>query len=152
MADHPSEAAVTAWIRLVRSSRLVLGAVEADLRKAGFPPLAWYDVLLELRRASGPLRPLEIEDRLLIAQHNVSRLIDRLEAGGYVERQPCEEDGRGQVVALTPAGRDLLKKMWPSYRAAIQRHVGAKLPADQAARLAQLLGQLLEAQRAGTAS
>jgi DNA-binding MarR family transcriptional regulator len=144
MADHPSEATITAWVRLVKASRHVLGAVEADLRTAGFPPLGWYDVLLELRRAAAPLRPLEIEGRLLLAQPNVSRLIDRLEAAGYVERQPCEEDGRGQVVALTDAGRDLLKRMWPIYRSAIQRHVGAKLTGDGASRLSRLLGQLLE--------
>src|SRR5262245_1710860 len=145
MPDHPSEATVTAWVRLVKASRHVLGAVEADLRTAGFPPLGWYDVLLELRRAEAPLRPLEIEGRLLLAQHNVSRLIDRLENAGYVERQPCEEDGRGQVVNLTDAGRDLLKRMWPVYRAAIQKHVGAKLSEDQSAKLGRLLGQLLEA-------
>ena len=144
MANAPSDAAVTAWVSLVRASRHVLGAVEADLKKAGFPPLGWYDVLLELRRAEAPLRPLELEGRLLLAQSNVSRLVDRLEAAGYVERQPCEEDGRGQVVALTGAGRDLLKRMWPAYRAAIQRRVGAKLPGDRASRLAGLLGDLLE--------
>jgi DNA-binding MarR family transcriptional regulator len=143
MAANPSEATVTAWIRLVRASRHALGAVEADLKAAGLPPLGWYDVLLELRRAAAPLRPLELESRLLLAQHNVSRLIDRLEAAGYVERQPCEEDGRGQVVVLTSAGRDLLKEMWPVYRTAIQRHVGAKLSKHQAATLGQLLGQLL---------
>lgn len=144
MPDHPSEAAITAWVRLVKASRHVLGAVEADLRTAGFPPLGWYDVLLELRRAGGPLRPLAIEGRLLIAQHNVSRLIDRLETAGYVERQPCDEDGRGQVVVLTDAGQALLKRMWPVYRSAIQRHVAAKLTDDGASRLSQLLGRLLE--------
>jgi DNA-binding MarR family transcriptional regulator len=143
MASNPSDATVTAWIRLVRASRHALGVVEADLKAAGLPPLGWYDVLLELRRAEAPLRPLEIEGRLLLAQHNVSRLIDRLETAGYVERQPCEEDGRGQVVVLTSAGRDLLKRMWPVYRTAIQRHVGAKLSKSQAATLGQLLGQLL---------
>ena len=145
MPNHPSDAAVTAWVRLVQASRHALDAVESDLKKAGLPPLAWYDILLELRRAAGALRPVEIEGRLLIAQHNVSRLIDRLEAAGYVERQPCEEDARGQVVGLTQAGRNLLKRMWPPYRAAIQRHVGAKLADDQAAKLARLLGQLLAA-------
>jgi DNA-binding MarR family transcriptional regulator len=145
MPNHPSDAAVTAWVRLVQASRHALDAVESDLKKAGLPPLAWYDILLELRRAAGALRPVEIEGRLLIAQHNVSRLIDRLEAAGYVERQPCEEDARGQVVGLTQGGRDLLKRMWPPYRAAIQRHVGAKLADDQAAKLARLLGQLLAA-------
>jgi DNA-binding MarR family transcriptional regulator len=143
MATTPSEAAVTAWVRLVKASRQALGAVEADLKEAGLPPLGWYDVLLELRRAAAALRPLEIEGRLLLAQHNVSRLIDRLEAAGYVERQPCEEDGRGQVIALTTMGRDLLRRMWPVYRAAIQRHVGGKLSNDQASTLGRLLGQLL---------
>jgi DNA-binding MarR family transcriptional regulator len=143
MAANLSEATVTAWVRLVRASRHALGAIEADLKAAGLPPLGWYDVLLELRRATAPLRPLEIEGRLLIAQHNVSRLIDRLEAAGYVERRPCEEDGRGQVVVLTSAGRGMLKQMWPVYRTAIQRHVGAKLSKSQAATLGQLLGLLL---------
>lgn len=143
MAAPPSEAAVTAWARLVRASRTALSAVEADLKQAGLPPLGWYDVLLELRRAATPLRPLEIEGRLLIAQHNLSRLIDRLEAAGHVERQPCEEDGRGQVIAITAAGRDLLRRMWPVYRAAIQQHVGAKLSDDQAGKLGRLLGRLL---------
>jgi DNA-binding MarR family transcriptional regulator len=143
MATAPSEAAATAWVRLVKASRQVLGAVEADLKQAGLPPLGWYDVLLELRRAPAPLRPLELEGRLLLAQHNVSRLIDRLEAAGYVARQPCEADGRGQVIALSARGRDLLKRMWPTYRAAIQRHVGGKLSNEQAVALGRVLGQLL---------
>ena len=143
MAAKPTDATVTAWVRLVKTSRQVLGAVEADLKKAGLPPLGWYDVLLELRRAEAPLRPLELEGRLLLAQHNVSRLIDRLTASGYVERQPCEEDGRGQVIALTAGGREVLRRTWPVYRAAIQRHVGDKLSIDQSATLGRLLGQLL---------
>ena len=144
MSTQPSEATISAWVNLVRASRHVLSAVEADLKKAGFPPLGWYDVLLELRRAGTALRPLEIEGRLLIAQHNVSRLIDRLAAAGYVERQPCEDDGRGQIVALTEGGRELLRRMWPVYRAAIQRHVGAKLVDERASRLSKYLAQLLE--------
>jgi hypothetical protein len=49
-----------AWIRLIQSR--VLDAVEQDLKKAGFPPLAWYDALLELSRApSGEMRPVELD-------------------------------------------------------------------------------------------
>ena len=141
----PSEAVVAAWARLVKAQHKVLGAVEADLRKGGFPPLAWYDVLLELRRADGEgLRPLEIEGRLLLAQHNVSRLVDRLEKAGLAARGPVAEDGRGQLVTITEGGRDLLRRMWPTYKAAIERHVGQKLEGEgEAARLAELLGRLI---------
>jgi DNA-binding MarR family transcriptional regulator len=145
MTERPTESHVRAWAQLVRAAQHVLGAVEADLKAAGFPPLAWYDVLLELRRAhEGRLRPLEIEGRLLIAQHNVSRLIDRLERAGHVERTPCEADGRGQMVAITERGRALLKAMWPAYETAIQRHVGTRLTEAQANDLAAGLSALVD--------
>jgi DNA-binding MarR family transcriptional regulator len=138
----PSDAVVRAWARLVRVQQAVLAAVESELKAAGLPPLAWYDVLLELSREDAGLRPFALEQELLLAQYNLSRLLDRLESAGYVERQTCPEDGRGQIVAITTSGRALVKRMWPTYRAAIARHVGAKLSEDQAARLASLLGKL----------
>jgi DNA-binding MarR family transcriptional regulator len=138
-----------AWTRLVAAQAAVLGAVEADLKAAGLPPLAWYDVLLELRKApDGRLRPLVIEERLLLAQHNVSRLIDRLEKAGYAERHPCPLDGRGQEIAITPQGRALLSQMWPVYAGAINRHLGARLDGDaEAGDLARLLEKLVSGSR-----
>jgi DNA-binding MarR family transcriptional regulator len=141
---QPSDAVVRAWARLIRAQQAVLAAVEAELKAAGFPPLGWYDVLLELTRKDAALRPFALEQELLLAQYNLSRLLDRLEKAGYIERRPCPDDGRGQVVAITAAGRALVKRMWPTYRAAIARHVGSKLSEDEAARLAALLGKLTE--------
>jgi DNA-binding MarR family transcriptional regulator len=141
----PSDAVIRAWARLIRAQQTVLAAVEAELKAAGFPPLAWYDVLLELSRAQEGLRPFALEQELLLAQYNISRLLDRLERAGYLERRACPEDGRGQIVVITAAGRALVKRMWPTYRAAIAHHVGAKLSEDEAARLAMLLGKLTNA-------
>lgn len=139
----PSDATTNAWINLMRAQQKLLAAIEADLKSSGFPPLSWYDVLLELRRA-GPdgLRPMEFEDRLLLAQHNVSRLLDRLEKAGYIRREAHERDGRGQQIHATPAGLDLQKRMWPAYGTAIERHLGARLTGDEAAVLAGLLGRI----------
>src|SRR5919205_4446165 len=107
MDRSPSEATVLAWARLVRVSASLLDAVEADLKAAGFPSLVWYDALLELGRAEGGrLRPYELERRMLLPQYSTSRLIDRLERAGFVERLICPEDGRGHVVAITIAGQD----------------------------------------------
>ncbi len=86
---------------------------------------------------------MELESRLLLEQHNISRLVDRLEAAGYLARKPCPDDRRGQMLVLTETGGELLLRMWPVYRTAIQQHVGSKLADDDADHLAALLNNLL---------
>lgn len=143
MKRRPSTEATEVWIRLMRVQGRVLGAVEQDLKKAGFPPLAWYDALLELSRApGGELRPVELERQMLLPQYSTSRLIDRLVEEGLAVRRECEMDKRGLFVEITDAGRELLKKMWNSYSAAIERHIGSKLSDADAVKLASLLDRL----------
>jgi len=138
-----SDDATAAWAALVRVSQDVLSRVESDLKAAGFPPLAWYDALLELERASdGGLRPYELQDRMLLAQYNISRLVERLVSAGCAERRICEEDGRGRVLAITSRGRDLRRRMWPAYRAAIASHFAERLDAGDAAGLSRILRKL----------
>jgi len=143
MKRRPSSEATAAWIRLMRVQSRVLDAVEQDLKKAGFPPLAWYDALLELSRApSGELRPVELERHMLIPQYSTSRLIDRLVDEGLAARRECKIDKRGQFVEITEAGRDLQKRMWNAYSSAIEKHVGSKLSDADAAKLCGLLDRL----------
>jgi DNA-binding MarR family transcriptional regulator len=143
MKHKPSTEATAAWIRLMRVQSRVLDAVEQDLKKEGFPPLAWYDALLELSRApTGELRPVELERQMLIPQYSTSRLIDRLVDEGLAARRECKVDKRGQFVEITEAGRDLQKRMWGAYSAAIEKYVGSKLSDADATKLCGLLDRL----------
>jgi DNA-binding MarR family transcriptional regulator len=144
MSSPPRETLVRAWARLVKAQQIALGSIEGALKSAGLPPLAWYDVLLELERAGERgLRPGELQRELLLAQYNLSRLIDRLEGAGHVQRRPCDDDGRGQVIAITATGRDVRRRMWAVYGPAIQRALGAHLTPKQAEALDALLGKLI---------
>lgn len=129
----------------MRTQQFVLAAIEQDLKAAELPPLGWYDVLLELSRAAdGRLRPFEIEERTLLAQHNLSRLLDRMDKAGLVQREVFAEDGRGRWVIITEAGRAMQARMWSVYAGALQLHLGDKLNEAQADRLAELLAALLQ--------
>ncbi|MBX5145189.1 MarR family winged helix-turn-helix transcriptional regulator [Rhizobium lentis] len=142
--SKPSESAVSAWTCIIRARERLLGAIEAELKAAGMPPLAWYDVLWELIRSQdGRLRPYEIEERTLLAQYNLSRLIDRLEREGLVRREIFADDGRGRWVAITDAGRTLRARMWAVYAAAIESHVGSKLTEGEAKTITALLARFL---------
>jgi len=136
-----SDAAESAWVQLIRAHRSALGSVERALKAAGLPPLEWYDVLLELERG-GPLRPRDLQDRLLLAQYNLSRLLDRMEGEGLVSRERCSEDARCQWVRASDAGTALRRRMWPVYAHAIEEALGAKLGRGEAQSLARLLSRL----------
>lgn len=133
-----------AWARMFRASQAILEAVEAELKKHKLPPLSWYDLLLELNRAGkGGLRPYELQSAMLIRQYNVSRLLSRAEGDQLISRTNCDNDGRGQVVVITPEGRDMLKKMWPIYRSVLEERIGTKLRASEAEELSKILQTLL---------
>ena len=144
MKNDPDEKTVRAWARLVKAQQKALRIVETALASAELPPLSWYDVLLELERVGDSgLRPFELEREMLLAQYNLSRLIDRIEKAGYVQRQPCEDDGRGHVIVITQTGKMMRRRMWPVYAQAIQTAVGDHLTKDQVEALDGVLGKLI---------
>jgi DNA-binding MarR family transcriptional regulator len=147
-AKKLTDAEVGAWAGTVRAGGLVQERVEAALKARGLPPLAWYDVLLELNREpEGRLRLNEIGGRALLSKSNVSRLIDRLEAKGMVTREVCEDDARGAFAVITPEGRALMKRMWPVYHDTLRACFFDHLDGRETAGLAKLMRRLIAANR-----
>jgi DNA-binding MarR family transcriptional regulator len=150
MTDTPNKTVIRSWARLMRAQRLALTSIEQSLKAAGLPSLGWYDVVLEVERAgANGLRPFELARAMLLAQYNLSRLVDRIERAGYVERRACEEDGRGQLIFITAAGKAIRRKMWPVYARAIEAAIGQHLSAKQAGALDGLLESLIEKHAGG---
>lgn len=143
MSERVAYKTVTAWARLFRAQRHLLEAVESALKAADLPPLAWYDVLLELYQAGEDgLRQYQIAERILLSKHNLSRLLDRLEAEGLAVRRACPEDARGKVSRITPAGTDLLRRMWPVYARVMRERFEARLSSEEIAALAAIMAKL----------
>lgn len=143
--NRPDEATVAAWIALARAHRVAMQSVEARLKEAGLPPLAWYDALWELEKAGeGGLRPFELERALLFEQYNLSRLVERLVKAGLVERRACADDRRGHVLAITAEGLAMRSEIWRVYAPAIEAAIGASLTREEAVSLARLLRKVAD--------
>lgn len=139
----PTKSTVQAWARLVRAQHSAHFLVEKALKQNGFPPLTWYDVLLELERAGqAGLRPFELERELLLPQYGVSRLIEKIEKQGYLRRNKCLGDKRGQRLVITKAGEKLRQDMWQVYGPAIEQAIGQRLTSAQTKQLSELLAKL----------
>lgn len=140
----PEQTTIQAWVRLVRAHQTAFSYVETALKEEGYPPLIWYDVLLELERAGEEgLRPFELEHEIMLRQYGVSRLVERIEKKGYLKRKTCEDDGRGMRLTITSAGKKLRLRMWSVYGSAIEKSIGSKLTSRQQENLSELLAKII---------
>jgi len=140
-----------AWAGLLAAHAALLETMEKRLEAAGLPPLAWYDVLWELEKAqAGRLRMHELARRVVLSRSNVTRLADRLEAAGLIEREPCPDDRRGAYCALTTAGRAMRQRMWPAYAREIEALWSSHLSRTEGRLIGEALARVVSAARAAT--
>lgn len=129
-------ATLSAWQTIVRVQARVVARAEDALAEAGLPPLVWHDVLRTLEGHEHGVRMFEVADAIVMSRSGLTRLIDRLEEGGLVERRTCPSDRRGAFIAITAAGEETLAKMWAVYEAVIREEFGGRVQdADAIARL-----------------
>lgn len=136
----PKDPVQKAWVALQRFGPALLERVESRVQEAGLPTLDWYDVLWAIER-EGPLRQRDLANHMLLKRYSVSRLIDRMEMEGLLERRDCPGDARGQMLHLTPAGMRLRKEIWGVYGRAM-REALTPLSEKEALQLATLLMKL----------
>jgi DNA-binding MarR family transcriptional regulator len=135
-----------AWAVLLTAHARLVDRIETELGAAGLPPLGWYDVLWALESAEGhQLRMRELAEHVVLSRSNLTRLADRLEEAGLIERAAAAEDRRGAYCVITAAGRALRKRMWPVYQAAVERHFGAFVSEREAVQLGETLARVARA-------
>jgi DNA-binding MarR family transcriptional regulator len=123
MTTELDDDALGAWRAFLNAHAHITHRISRDLAEAGLPDLGWYDLLWALRSAPGRrLRVNELARAVVLSPTGMSRFVDRVEATGYVVREPDPADRRALQVVLTDAGADVLRRMWPVYRAGIERH------------------------------
>jgi DNA-binding MarR family transcriptional regulator len=111
-------------LNLLRTADRFMGKAEAGLKTAGLTPTQ-YNVLRILRGMS-PLGIAcqEIARRMITRDADLTRLLDRLESRGLVQRQRQTADRRVVHTTITPAGQTLLADLDPVMAELHQRALG----------------------------
>lgn len=120
--------------RLHRVAAYLTTELESVYREFGLST-GEFDVLAALRRAGEPYErtPSELAERTMITSGGLTKRCDRLETAGLIERRVAESDRRGRVVALTPAGVDLINRAYEAHMANEHRLISALDPDDRGA-------------------
>lgn len=140
-SDVPTATALKLLVVLARAMSSVAKHTESHVAK--------YDLtgaefgVLEALYHKGPLLLGELQRSVLVSSGGTTFLVDRLEKRGLVERRPCATDRRARYAALTPAGRDLIRRIFPGHADAIRRALSGLGLADQrkAIQLLKTLGR-----------
>lgn len=133
-----------AWEALLRVRAELVPVLAARVEEATGLPLAWYDALLELERASTDLRVGDLAERVVLSRTRVSRVVAAMIEAGLVQSAPDARDGRAVRISITVRGRRALRGAAPVYLAAIEEHFTDHLGAGEAESIATGLGRVLK--------
>ncbi|MCT7377225.1 MarR family winged helix-turn-helix transcriptional regulator [Chelativorans salis] len=112
------------WIRMLRTTRIVEAELRERLKREFDSTLPRFDVMSALYREREGMLMSDLSRFLLVSNGNVTGIIDRLVADGYVTRTKREGDKRTSVVRLTPAGMGAFKKMAAAHESWIAELLG----------------------------
>lgn len=105
MGDHDQPLWRQAAAHTLHAAILMKTAIEERLVDRIGLLLADHEALLNLSIADDGLRMSDVADRLVLSRGGTTKVIDRLETLGYVERRPDPEDRRATIVGITTEGR-----------------------------------------------
>jgi DNA-binding MarR family transcriptional regulator len=138
LARELSPAELGAWRGFLRVHSTLVKALDAELQAVHGLPLSSYEVLITLRTAPGKrLRMAELADRVILSRSGMTRLVDRLEREGLLERDRCDSDARGFFAVLTPKGEELLATARPTHLDGVRERFLAQFDPDELATLAR---------------
>lgn len=144
MAADLAPGELRAWRAFLRAHRQVTAELDGELGREEDLPLASYEVLLRLAQVPGrEMRMSRLADVVLLSRSGLTRLVDRLEAEGLVERRACPTDARGQMAALTFEGLSRLRHAAPVHIRGVRTHFVGRLTAPELRQLADLLEKVV---------
>jgi DNA-binding MarR family transcriptional regulator len=121
-----------AWRAWLYSAQLLMDRLDRDLTHETGISHAYYEILVALSETPGRmLRMSELADRCLSSRSRLSHAVSRLEERGWVRRQVCPDDGRGQLAVLTDEGFAALEAAAPVHVESVRTHLFDQLSPQQ---------------------
>lgn len=143
--------ALDAWRSYLQSHATIVRMLDAELISEHGITTRDYEVLLYLAQAPGRRLPMSaLAESTMLTRSGITRLVDGLVAGGFIERVSCPNDARVSYAQLTDEGYTKLRHAGCTHVGSIRRLFLEHFDADETGQLATLLGRLPGAQHGGS--
>jgi DNA-binding MarR family transcriptional regulator len=125
--SSPSPERLRAWRLYFESALALVDVLDVELERDGGIPMRWYDTLVHLEDTPDGLRMNELAEQILYSKSGFTRVVDRMEEAGLVQRVRPESDRRSILVVLTDQGRDTMERARRHHRHGIEQHFSRHL-------------------------
>jgi DNA-binding MarR family transcriptional regulator len=143
--------ALEAWRSYLQSHATILRFLDAELVSEHRITTRDYEVLLYLAQAPDQKLPMSaLAESTMLTRSGITRLVDGLVAGGFIERVAYPNDARVSYAQLTDEGLAKLRRAGCTHVRSIRRLFLEHFSPEETAQLASLLGRLPGAQRGGS--
>ncbi|MGA2321099.1 MAG: MarR family transcriptional regulator [Solirubrobacteraceae bacterium] len=128
-----------AWRGFLRAHACLAKRLDAELERAHGLPMSSYEVLQHLRDASGGrMRMCDLAEQAQLSRSGLTRLVDRLERDGLLERCSCEHDARGSYACMTPVGHERLEEARVTHLAVVREQFFSRFSESELSTLADM--------------
>jgi DNA-binding MarR family transcriptional regulator len=132
---------LAAFDDLVRLESELWNAVERRLHDEHDLALTWFEVTRAVARCE-PATVTDIVREVVITIGGASKLVDRIEAAGYISRSANPADGRSSLIRVTTSGKRLLRRVGSTVDDELQSLLGTALPPKAFDRFAKDLANI----------
>lgn len=134
---------LAAWVAFLRGHAALTRGLNAQLVADHGLTMNDYEVLLRLSHApERRLKRVELAQSVLLTPSGITRLLDGLEAAGWVEKASCASDARITYAVLTDSGAEKLREAAGSHLADVDRLFAANFEPSELETLALLLRRI----------
>ncbi len=133
------------WRAYLHATTLLEDHLDRQLQRDAGMPHIYYGLLVQLSQAPRRrLRMTELAKGAKITRSRLSHAIARLEKNGWVRRENCPSDKRGQFALLTDEGLDVLRRTAPGHVAAVRQAMFDRLSPGQLTQLGEIMRVMAE--------
>ena len=138
----PSREQLAVWRTFLEAAFALIDILDAELQEEQAISLRWYDVLVHLEDAEHGIRMNELASRILASKSGLTRVIDRMEEAGLVERRRPAHDRRAIEIVITPTGQTTLTNARRVHRRGVNEHFAQHLSKRDFDALARALNKV----------
>ncbi len=133
------------WRSYLHATTLLEDHLDRQLQRDAGMPHVYYGLLVQLSQAPRRrLRMTELARSAKITRSRLSHAVARLEKNGWVRREDCPSDKRGQFALLTEEGMEVLRRTAPGHVEAVRQAMFDRLSPEQVEQLGTIMRVMAE--------